>query len=140
MIVLPVPEREGWLFLGWNTAPGGSGEYLQTTPEGRQEDLTLYAIWQEIMLNGSAENFEYKIGPESVIITGYTGSFGKNVDLVIPSYIQGKPVVAVDGLFGSGDHYINSIAIPGTVKRLGDYGLSYMIITEPLTIPQACSR
>ena len=57
------------------------------------------------------------------------------MDIVIPSYIQDKPVVAVEGLFGSGDHYINSIAIPGTVKRLGDYGLSYMIITEPLTIP-----
>ena len=135
VILLPVPEREGWLFLGWNTAPDGSGEYLEATPATQQSDLTVYAIWQEIMVNGSAEDFSFRIGPESVIITGYTGAYGKNVDIVIPSYIQDKPVVAVDGLFGSGDHYINSIAIPGTVKRLGDYGLSYMIITEPLTIP-----
>ena len=141
VILLPVPEREGWLFLGWNTAPDGSGEYLEATPATQQSDLTVYAVWQEVMVNGSAENFRYKIGPESVIITGYTGSFGKNVDLVIPAYIQDKPVVAIEGRFDryTESHpeilYLNSLVIPGTVERLGDNCFNYMAISQPVVIP-----
>ena len=146
VVGLNSPERKGWLFLGWNTAPDGSGKYLQTTSEGRQEDLTLYAIWQEIMVNGSAENFEYKIGPESVIITGYTGAYGKNIDLVIPSYIQGKPVVAVDGMLGGSaevlavTYYLNSLVIPDTVERLGDNCFNGMAISQPVVIPASVKQ
>lgn len=146
VVGLNSPEREGWLFLGWNTAADGSGEYLQATPEGREEDLTLYAIWQEIMVSGSAENFEYKIGPESVIITGYTGSFGENVDLIIPSYIEDKPVVAVEGIFNRSDpehyksYYLNSLIIPGTVERLGDSCFTYLDISQPVVIPASVKQ
>ena len=140
VIRLNSPVRDGWLFLGWNTDSDGSGEYLHATPEGQQEDITLYAIWQEIMVNGSAENFKYKIGPESVIITAYTGSFGKNADLVIPSYIEDKPVVAVDGMLGGSaeanavTYYLNSLVIPGTVERLGDNCFNCMAISQPVVI------
>lgn len=146
VVGLNSPEREGWLFLGWNTAADGSGEYLQATPEGREEDLTLYAVWQEIMVSGSAENFEYKIGPESVIITGYTGPFGENVDLMIPSYIEDKPVVAVDGIFNRSDpehyksYYLNSLIIPGTVERLGDSCFTYLDISQPVVIPASVKQ
>lgn len=146
VVGLNSPEREGWLFLGWNTAADGSGEYLQATPEGREEDLTLYAVWQEIMVSGSAENFEYKIGPESVIITGYTGPFGENVDLIIPSYIEDKPVVAVDGIFNRSDpehyksYYLNSLIIPGTVERLGDSCFTYLDISQPVVIPASVKQ
>ena len=146
VVGLNSPEREGWLFLGWNTAADGSGEYLQATPEGREEDLTLYAVWQEIMVSGSAENFEYKIGPESVIITGYTGPFGENVDLIIPSYIEDKPVVAVDGIFNRSDpehyksYYLNSLIIPGTVERLGDSCFTYLDISQSVVIPASVKQ
>ena len=146
VIGLNSPVREGWLFLGWNTAADGSGEYLQATPEGREEDLTLYAVWQEIMVSGSAENFEYKIGPESVIITGYTGPFGENVDLIIPSYIEDKPVVAVEGIFNRSDpehyksYYLNSLIIPGTVERLGDSCFTYLDISQPVVIPASVKQ
>lgn len=146
VVGLNSPEREGWLFLGWNTAADGSGEYLQATPEGREEDLTLYAVWQEIMVSGSAENFEYKIGPESVMITGYTGPFGENVDLIIPSYIEGKPVVAVDGMLGGSaevlavTYYLNSLVIPDTVERLGDNCFNGMAISQPVVIPASVKQ
>ena len=141
VILLPVPEREGWLFLGWNTAPDGSGEYLEATPATQQSDLTVYAVWQEVMVNGSAENFSFRIGPESVIIMGYTGAYGKNVDLIIPAYIQDKPVVAIEGRFDryTESHpeilYLNSLVIPGTVERLGDNCFNYMAISQPVVIP-----
>ncbi len=140
-VALPEAERRGWLFLGWNTAADGSGEYIAVTPADRQTDLTLYAVWQEIMVSGSAENFNYEVGQESAVITGYTGVYGKNVDLVIPSYIEGKPVVAVEGRF---DRYteerpeafcLNSLVIPDTVIRLGENCFNHMIIAEPVVIP-----
>ena len=75
-VTLPEPERKGWLFLGWNTKSDGSGEYMELTPDGQQSDLTLYAVWQEIMVSGSVENFSYKVGSESAVITAgqQTGS------------------------------------------------------------------
>ena len=147
VVELNAPEREGWLFLGWNTAADGSGEYLQATPEGGEEDLTLYAIWQEIMVSGSSQNFDYKIGSENVIVTGYTGPFGENVDLVIPSYIEGKPVVAVEGpLFDDtkfdGEYIaLHSLVIPDTVNRLGERCFfAVREISEPVIIPACVSQ
>lgn len=146
VIELKEPLREGWLFLGWNTAADGSGEYLQATPEGREEDITLYAIWQEIMVSGSAQDFSYQIGAESVIITGYTGPFGENVDLVIPSYIEGKPMVAIDGIFNRSvpeynyTYCLNSLVIPGTVERLGDNCFSFLDISQPVVIPASVKQ
>ncbi len=140
-VPLPSAERDGWLFLGWNTAADGSGEYLEVTPAGRQTDLTLYAVWQEIMVSGSAEDFSYKVGQESAVVTGYTGAFGQNVDLVIPAYIKGKPVVAVEGRIGgySDGHpealYLNSLVIPDTVKRLGENCFGNLCIAQSVVIP-----
>lgn len=140
-VTLPEAERGGWLFLGWNTARDGGGEFIAITPAEQRSDLTLYAVWQEIMVSGSARNFNYKIGPESAVVTGYTGQFGQNIDLVIPAYIDGKPVVAVEGRFDGYDDkypeafYLNSLEIPGTVKRLGENCFNHMCITQPVVIP-----
>lgn len=49
-------------------------------------------------VSGSDRDFTYEMGQASVTVTGYTGSFGESVDLVIPSYIQGRPVVAVENI------------------------------------------
>ena len=141
VVELYAPTREGYLFLGWNDRADGSGEYYEATTAGRESDLTLYAVWQEITVSGSADDFNYEMGRESVTITGYTGAFGKNVDLVIPSYIEGKPVVAVEGRFDryTESHpqtfYLHSLVIPETVGRLGANTFNHMTITEPVVIP-----
>ena len=139
-IELASPEREGYLFLGWNDRADGSGEYYETTPADGESDLTLYAIWQEIVESGSADDFTYEAGRESVTITGYTGQFGENVDLVIPSYIDGKPVVAVDGSIHRSPESHNPVSlravnIPDTVKKLGAKAFTLLTVSEPLTIP-----
>lgn len=142
-VPLYAPSREGYLFLGWNDRADGSGNYYDATPEGRESDLLLYAIWQEITVSGSADDFTYEMGRESVTVTGYTGAFGENVDLVIPSYIDGKPVVAVEGRFDryTESHpqifYLRSLVIPETVERLGANAFNHMTITEPVVIPSS---
>ena len=117
-VPLYAPSREGYLFLGWNDRADGSGNYYDATPEGRESDLLLYAIWQEITVSGSADDFTYEMG-----------------------YIGGKPVVAVEGRFDryTESHpqafYLHSLVIPETVERLGANAFNHMAITEPVVIP-----
>ena len=141
VIPLADPVREGYRFLGWNTQADGRGERLEATPAGREEDLVLYAIWQEYTVSGSEKHFTYEMGQASVTITGYTGAFGENVDLVIPSYIQGRPVAAVEGVNPYADREndvtrcLHSLTLPSGAVRLGDEALAFLIIEEPLVIP-----
>ncbi len=140
--VLPLhaPEHDGYLFLGWNDRPDGSGDYYTATPAGREEDLTLYAVWQELTVSGKADDFKYEMGQETVTITAYTGTFGANIDLVIPSYIEDKPVVAVEGAVRYSDshpepYYLHSLVIPDTVERLGADAFCNLYVAEPVVIP-----
>lgn len=141
VVYFTAPTREGFKFLGWCDAADGSGTYYEATPEGREKDLTLYAIWQEILISGSAEDFTYAAGNASVTITGYTGAFGENIDLVIPSYIDAKPVVAVEGRFNSPavssprQETLHSITIPDTVERLGEKVFGSLQVEEEIVIP-----
>ncbi len=140
VVFLADPTREGFKFLGWNDAADGSGAYYEATPAGWEKDLTLYAIWQEILISGSAENFTYAMGNTSVTITGYNGPFGENIDLVIPSYIDAKPVVAIEGKIspsspGYGVEYFHSITLPDTMESLGDGVFATLCVEEPITIP-----
>lgn len=140
VVFLADPTREGFKFLGWNDAADGSGAYYEATSAGWEKDLTLYAIWQEILISGSAENFTYAMGNTSVTITGYNGPFGENIDLVIPSYIDAKPVVAIEGKIspsspGYGVKYFHSITLPDTMESLGDGVFAALCVEEPITIP-----
>ena len=139
VIPLHAPERYGYLCLGWNTRPDGSGVYYTATPAGPEPALTLYAVWQEIVVSGSAENFTYQKGQTSVTITGYTGPFGEKVDLVIPSYIDGLPVVAIEGRMNPSQKDpgkpLRSLTLPDTLVRLGEGNFSFIIIRESVTIP-----
>lgn len=147
VVALNEPAREGYLFLGWNTKADGSGEYVTCTSPSWESDITLYAIWQEIRVNGSTEYFSYEVGAETAVITGYTGSFGEDVSLVIPSYIGGKPVVAITGALNPDYNnstgkcaYLYSIELPDTLVSLGEYALSYLAISQPVTIPASVSE
>lgn len=138
VIYLSDPVREGYRFLGWNDAPDGSGNCYDATPADREEDLTLYAIWQEYTVSGSDRDFTYEMGQASVTVTGYTGSFGESVDLVIPSYIQGRPVVAVENIAPEFDGHkfpLHSLTLPDTVRRLGARAFKAVSVELPVVIP-----
>ena len=89
------PVRDGYLFLGWYDNAEGVGEPYQRTPFGRLEDLTLYALWQEMKVSGSVEYFDYEKTSSEVTITGYHGPTGENVDVVVPSVVGGLPVTQI---------------------------------------------
>lgn len=88
-VPLNEPIREGFLFLGWYDNAEGLGEPYSCTPFGREQDLTLYALWQEIKVSGSVEYFDYEKTSREVTITDYHGPLGSDVDVIIPSVVDG---------------------------------------------------
>ncbi len=139
-IVLLSPKRTGYTFLGWNTKADGSGEYIKTLTYD-DGGITLYAVWQEIKVNGEVEYFEYTKGATSVTITEYKGTSGENVDLVFPTYIEGLPVTEIgDGskVFGNRTNLsFNSVTLPQTLVKIGDcaFGQAFEYVKNDIIIP-----
>lgn len=148
VLTLREPEREGFLFLGWYDDAEGKGERYIATPADREEDLTLYALWQEIVVSGSAEHFDYEKTNSSVRITNYRGPVGSEVDVVIPAVVDGLPVTEIGSgktysdfaeqrkcnIFG-GDATVRSITIPKGVRLLLANAFFGVTVFEPLRIP-----
>lgn len=137
--ILPLyePEREGYIFLGWyDNALGQGKEYFQT-PFGREEDLTLYALWQEKRVNGSSEFFSYTIVADSTVtITNYTGESGENVTINVPATIEGLPVTELKWYFGGSEfRAFKSIVLPEGLLTLGQGLFKNLYFTEPIVIP-----
>lgn len=152
---LPEPVREGYLFLGWYDNLGGIGDPYLCTPFGRMDDLTLYALWQEVKVSGSAEFFDYEKTSSEVTITGYTGPTGENVDVVIPSVIDSLPVTQIGSntvaqhganmvrysIFGAPDTAeIRSLTIPEGVLVLKENAFRTLKVSEPLQLPSSLER
>lgn len=65
-VILPVPFREYYDFVEWNTEPDGSGESYQAGEEIRIRDMELYAVWEEAMVIG--EDFFWEEDDEELEI------------------------------------------------------------------------
>lgn len=149
------PVREGYLFLGWYDNPDGAGGQYLCTPFGRMDDLTLYALWQEIKVSGSVEFFEYEKTDSEVTILAYTGPTGANVDVSIPSVVDGLPVTQIGSnivaqvgvkmvrysIFGAPDSAeIRSLTIPEGVLVLKENAFRTLKVSEPLQLPSTVER
>lgn len=134
------PVRDGYIFLGWYDNAEAVGTPYKNTPLERERNLTLYAIWQEIKINGSDELFTYEKGAKAVTITGYIGEFGENITVNIPAMIDGIPVQSIECRFNENNYVterkkFRSIIIPEGIVSLGDSAFRNLEIQTPLTIP-----
>lgn len=154
-VSLNEPVREGYLFLGWYDNPNGVGEPYLSTPFGRTEDLTLYALWQEMTVSGSVEFFDYEKTSSEVTITDYHGPTGANVDVIIPSVVDGLPVTRIGSntmgeygvhivrysIFGApGTAEIRSLTIPEGVVVLKENAFAALKVAQPLQLPSTLER
>ncbi len=76
--------------------------------------------------------FEYAIIDGEVTITGYTGDGG---DVVIPSEINGYPVVCIGNSAFSFNNSITSVAIPDSVREIGITAFGECDSLTEITIP-----
>lgn len=82
--------RSGYLQIGWNSQPDGSGEPISLGSRTAAEPgMTLYAEWVK---EAPAADFSWEIRDDAVWITGYQGT---NAVCVIPSAMNGIPVAGV---------------------------------------------
>ena len=106
-------EKKGYLPIGWNTAPDGSGVHTgfgsQPVREGGSE-LELYA---EYLPCTRLEDLTWVQAGGEITITGCRGGG----DLVIPPQLDGLPVTAIAaGAFGS--ITADTVAFPPTLKTI----------------------
>ena len=89
--------------------------------------------------------FYYTVSDGTVTITEYTGAGG---DVVIPSTIDGMPVVGIGGYFeGPGSPYLyygafmfaglTSVTIPDSVTSIGNSAFAYCSGLTSVTIPDS---
>ena len=108
--------REGYTLIGWNTRSDGKGERIglgsRVTPANGQAKL--YAQWAKWSVEA---DFDYQVEEAAVIITGY---HGQDETLVIPSFVDGKPVrVLAAGAFT--DCGATEIILPELLQTVEDH-------------------
>lgn len=67
-------------------------------------------------------DFLYRIENDEVIITGYKGTGG---DILIPFYIEDKPVVMIDEKAFYENNTITSVTFEGNLDSIGSYAFAY---------------
>lgn len=118
-------EREGWLPIGWNTSPDGSGVHVGFGSQAPREDGTELELYLECLPCSPAEDFTWERAGKEITITGYLGSG----DLVIPSQLDGLPVTAIAaGAFG--DIAADTAAFPPSLKTIEEGAFQSLCVKE----------
>lgn len=106
-------RREGYLPMGWNTRPDGSGTYVgfgSRIDHTSASHLDLYVQWLPC---SEAADFTCRIENGGAVITGYRGSG----NVVIPPEMEGFPVTAIaSGAFGDLD--VSVLALPASLRTV----------------------
>ena len=106
-----VPEREGWVFLGWY-APEAKEPWDFETDRIGSTDLTLTARWTREAINGL-----YRIEDGHAILLSYALGQGDATAVALPSRWQGYPITGIaDGAFDG--EAITSLMLPAFVQGL----------------------
>ena len=101
------------LLCGWNTQPDGCGDHIglgSRADVSRSVPLDLYADWRPFDTEGSYDWEADAAG--RAVVTGYRGSAA---EIVIPAYLDGRPVVGIAaGAFAGIE--CESVVLPPTLE------------------------
>ena len=84
----------------------------------------------------SAQDYNYYIGDDGVVLTMYNGS-GKEV--VVPSKIEGTTVVRLEGTF-YGNKTIERITLPEGITVVGGYTFYDCVNLKSIVLPDSLER
>ena len=118
-------EKEGYLPIGWNTAPDGSGVHVGFGSQPVWEGGTKLELYTEYLPCTRLEDLTWEQAGGEITITGYHGSG----DLVIPAQLDGLPVTAIAaGAFG--DITADTAAFPPTLKTMEEGAFRSLTVEE----------
>ena len=130
---LPVPEKEGYYFVGWFTEKVPTSFDSQFTLETMPgKNITLYAGWASEEIKGK---FTYEINGEEITVTGYKDGS----EMVIPENLFGFTVTEIGDSAFRNCNSIVSVSIPDSVINIGQYAFrdcnSLTIYCEAASLP-----
>ena len=108
-ITLPIPQRKGFVFKGWQD------ELTKTLHEEKitiYKSLLLKALWEEDQTYFT-EGLIFSLENDCYTLTGYEGEDSK---IVIPSVYQGKVVKAIGASAFEQSNFITEVKIPETLE------------------------
>ena len=115
-------ERDGFVLIGWNTQPDGSGRHagLGSRIE-RENSLTLYAEWAPASPDS---DFIYESASNGIVITGYAGNASS---CVVPEAIGGLPVRRIaSGAFRN--RSFQTLVLPSALRMIDDGAFEHCMI------------
>ena len=133
LIALPVPQKEGYYFVGWFTEKVPTSfddEFTLETMPGK--NITLYAGWASEEIKGK---FTYEINGDEITVTGYKDGN----EIVIPENLFGFTVTEIGDSAFRNCNSIVSVSIPSSVTSIGSYAfnncISLTIYCEVASLP-----
>lgn len=119
--------------------PEKNKEPLPFIPQMKEEAPKTAAPRQALVPTPSpVEDFKYEASSEGITITKYKGKGGA---VVIPSEIDGKPVVEIGGIGSVGAFEnrksLTTVTIPDSVTSIGNYAFSGCTSLTTVTIPDS---
>ena len=144
---MPVPTREGYIFLGWYTKKK-SGTVVKTTDVfDKLSDVTLYACWVKGENNSCGENLSWILDGNRLIISG-TGDMSDYDEGEAPWSSVSNYITAIeiqDGVTGIGDNAFNNMSgvktveIADTVNKIGESAFDSCLSLCEVIIPDGVS-
>jgi uncharacterized repeat protein (TIGR02543 family) len=96
--------------------------------------LVLSLFWPSVAMAAQSGDFTYDVKAYGVVITGYTGN---GTTVVIPSKINGRPVVSIGDNAFSLCFTIKNLTIPNSIKSIGNSAFWDCLGLSSLTIPDS---
>lgn len=97
-------------------------------------DISMCSSTDELTPTVQSGDFKYFESDGAIAITGYTGTGG---DVLIPSAIDGKPVVSIWYMAFSNISSLTSVTIPNSVTCIGNRAFVHCAGLTSMTIPTA---
>lgn len=118
---LITPQRNGYLFVGWNGTDVNGVERIVRVESGSFGNRSYTANWREVITEG----IQYEIiGEEAVVIGFYSSDKEIKDEIILENYeYEGKvyPVTAIiDCAFADMGEFAKTLYIPSSIKNIGE--------------------
>ncbi len=125
--------REGYVLVGYNTEPDGSGEFYNVGGKVFEDTdgvIELWCVWKE---ESPADDFsfEYDRSYGGWAVNSY---IGHDEDVCIPASYNNEPVVGVASGAFSGNTDVKNLVFPSTIRYIRDYSCNSMTNLEAVAM------